>query len=100
TAAPSSRPVPYTTLVRSSDELLSWNQIYQICGEAAGVPNPKLVHVPSDVIATYDPNWGAGLVGDKAHSVIFDNSKLKRLVPDFRSEEHTSELQSRENLVC
>jgi nucleoside-diphosphate-sugar epimerase len=67
----------------TSDELLSWNQIYQICGEAAGVPNPKLVHVPSAVIATYDPAWGAGLVGDKAHSVIFDNSKLKRLVPDF-----------------
>jgi nucleoside-diphosphate-sugar epimerase len=67
----------------TSDELLSWNQIYQICAEAAGVPNPKLVHVPSHVINTYDPNWGAGLIGDKAHSVIFDNSKLKRLVPDF-----------------
>lgn len=67
----------------TSDELLTWNQIYQICAEAAGVPNPKLVHVPSEVIATYDPNWGAGLIGDKAHSVIFDNSKLKRLVPDF-----------------
>jgi nucleoside-diphosphate-sugar epimerase len=67
----------------TSDELLSWNQIYQICAEAAGVPHPKLVHVPSEVIASYDPAWGAGLVGDKAHSVIFDNSKLKRLVPDF-----------------
>ena len=67
----------------TSDELLTWNQIFQICAEAAGVPNPKLVRVPSEVIASYDPNWGAGLVGDKAHSVIFDNSKLKRLVPDF-----------------
>jgi nucleoside-diphosphate-sugar epimerase len=67
----------------TSDELLTWNQIFQICAEAAGVPNPKLVRVPSEVIATYDPNWGAGLVGDKANSVIFDNSKLKRLVPDF-----------------
>jgi nucleoside-diphosphate-sugar epimerase len=67
----------------TSDELLTWNQIYQICAEAAGVANPKLVHVPSDVINTYDPAWGAGLIGDKAHSVIFDNSKLKRLVPDF-----------------
>lgn len=67
----------------TSDELLNWNQIYQICAEAAGVSNPKLVHVPSDVINTYDPAWGAGLIGDKANSVIFDNSKLKRLVPDF-----------------
>jgi nucleoside-diphosphate-sugar epimerase len=67
----------------TSDELLSWNQIYLICAEAAGVASPNLVHIPSDLIAAYDPAWGAGLVGDKAHSVIFDNSKAKRLAPDF-----------------
>jgi hypothetical protein len=39
--------------------------------------------VPSEVIAAFDSDWGAGLLGDKAHSVIFDNSKIKRLVPDF-----------------
>ena len=39
--------------------------------------------MPSDLIAAYDPDWGAGMLGDKAHSVIFDNSKLKRLVPGF-----------------
>ena len=39
--------------------------------------------MPSDVIAAYDPNWGAGLLGDKSHSMIFDNTKIKRLVPDF-----------------
>lgn len=66
----------------TSDELLTWNQIYTIVGRAAGV-KPKLVHVPSDVIARYDAEWGAGLLGDKAHSVIFDNSKIKRFVPDF-----------------
>lgn len=67
----------------TSDELLTWNQIYATCAEAAGVDDPQLVHVPSDLIARYDPNWGAGLLGDKAHSVIFDNSKLKRLAPGF-----------------
>ncbi|HXF60993.1 MAG TPA: SDR family oxidoreductase [Caldilineaceae bacterium] len=67
----------------TSDELLTWNQIYTICAEAAGVAEPKLVHVPSELIAAYDPAWGAGLLGDKAHSVIFDNSKIKRLAPDF-----------------
>ncbi len=67
----------------TSDELLTWNQIYEICADAAGVQNPQLVHVPSDLINAFDPVWGAGLIGDKAHSVIFDNSKLKRLVPDF-----------------
>jgi hypothetical protein len=39
--------------------------------------------VPSEVIARFDPEWGAGLLGDKAHSMIFDNGKIKRLVPDY-----------------
>jgi hypothetical protein len=42
-----------------------------------------LVHVPSELIAAYDPVWGDSLLGDKAHSVIFDTTKIKRLVPDF-----------------
>ena len=66
----------------TSDELLTWNQIYTILAHAAGV-EPRIVHVPSDLIAAFDPEVGAGLLGDKAHSVIFDNSKIKRLVPDF-----------------
>lgn len=67
----------------TSDELLTWDQIYRIAAEAAGVPDPKLVHIPSELINAYDPVWGAGLVGDKAHSVIFDNSKIKRVAPGF-----------------
>ena len=39
--------------------------------------------MPSDVINAYDPQWGAGLLGDKTHSMVFDNSKIKRIVPDF-----------------
>ena len=66
----------------TSDEVLTWNQIYTILAHAAGV-EPQIVHVPSDLIAAFDPEMGAGLLGDKAHSVIFDNSKIKRLVPDF-----------------
>jgi nucleoside-diphosphate-sugar epimerase len=68
----------------TSDENLTWNQIYEIIAQAAGAV-PKLVHVPSDLIAAYDPDWGAGLLGDKAHSMIFDNSKIKRVVPDFNA---------------
>ncbi len=67
----------------TSDESLSWNQIYRLVATAAGVKDPQLVHVPSDLIAAYDPEFGAGLLGDKAHSMIFDNSKIKRLIPDF-----------------
>ena len=66
----------------TSDELLSWNQIFTILARAAGV-EPRLIHVPSEAIAAFDPEWGAGLLGDKAHSVIFDNTKIKRMVPDF-----------------
>jgi len=68
----------------TSDETLTWNQIYELLGRAAGV-RPKLVHVPSELIAAFDPEWGASLLGDKAHSMIFDNTKIKRLVPDFRA---------------
>ncbi|HRW07448.1 MAG TPA: SDR family oxidoreductase, partial [Caldilineaceae bacterium] len=67
----------------TSDEWLNWNQIYTIFAEAAGVSNPELVHIPSELINAYDPNLGAGLLGDKAASMVFDNSKVKWLVPDF-----------------
>jgi nucleoside-diphosphate-sugar epimerase len=68
----------------TSDEWLSWNQIFEIVARAAGT-EAKMAHIPSELIAAYDPDWGAGLLGDKAHSMIFDNSKVKRLVPDFRA---------------
>ena len=66
----------------TSDEWLTWNQIHEILAAAVGV-QPELVHVPSDLIAAYDPIWGESLLGDKAHSFILDNSKIKRVVPDF-----------------
>jgi len=66
----------------TSDEVLTWDQIYNILARAAGA-EPQIVHVPSDLIAAFDPEMGAGLLGDKAHSVIFDNTKIKRLVPGF-----------------
>ena len=66
----------------TSDELLTWNQIYEIVARAAGA-TPRLVHVPSEFVAAFDPDLGTGLLGDKAHSVIFDNTKIKRIVPDF-----------------
>ena len=67
----------------TSDEVLSWNQIFRLVAQAAGVDEPELVHVPSDVVARFDADWGASLLGDKTHSMIFDNTKIKRLVPDY-----------------
>lgn len=66
----------------TSDEFFTWDQIVRILGAAAGA-EPRIVHVPSDSIATVDPNWGAALLGDSAHSMIFDNTKIKRLAPGF-----------------
>lgn len=66
----------------TSDEILTWNQIYWLMARAAKT-EARLVHVPSDLIAAFDPEWGDGLLGDKAHSMIFDNTKIKRLVSDF-----------------
>lgn len=66
----------------TSDESIPWNEVIGCIARAAG-NEAKIVHVPSDVIAREHEGWGAGLLGDKAHSVIFDNSKIKKLVPDF-----------------
>jgi len=66
----------------TSDEWLTWNQIFEMVARAAGA-EARIVHVPSDLIAAFDSDWGASLLGDKAHSMIFDNTKIKRLVPDF-----------------
>lgn len=66
----------------TSDEVLTWNQIFETIAHAAG-GQANLVHIPSDRLAAYDARWGAGLLGDKSHSMIFDNTKVKRLVPDY-----------------
>jgi nucleoside-diphosphate-sugar epimerase len=66
----------------TSDDVLTWDQIARTLAAALGA-TPRIVHVPSDAIAAADPQWGAGLLGDKAHSMVFDNSKLRTVVPDF-----------------
>jgi nucleoside-diphosphate-sugar epimerase len=66
----------------TSDFVYPWDAIYRMLGAALGV-EPKLVHVASEAIAAAVPEWGPGLLGDKSHSVVFDNSKLRSVVPDF-----------------
>jgi nucleoside-diphosphate-sugar epimerase len=68
----------------TSDDVLTWDQIAHALATALGV-TPRIVHVPSDAIAAADPEWGAGLLGDKSHSVVFDNSKIKSVVPGWRA---------------
>ncbi|WP_127818750.1 SDR family oxidoreductase [Microbacterium sp. CPCC 204701] len=63
----------------------TWNQIYGWLADAAGVAAPELVHVASDTIAAFAPDLAPSLLGDKAHSMVFDNAKVTALVPDFRT---------------
>ncbi len=67
----------------TSDEVLSWNQIYEATAEAAGVDKLDVVHIASDFIAACLPDMLGGLHGDKASSMVLDNTKIKRFVPDF-----------------
>ncbi len=66
----------------TSDEVLTWDQIYTLTAHAAGV-EPQLVHIASDFLGACQPNLVGSLTGDKASSVVFDNSKIKRFVPGF-----------------
>jgi len=68
----------------TSDEVLTWDQIYRCIGRAAGV-EPQLTHISSEFISRLAPEHEGGLLGDKAVSVVFDNSKIKRLAPDYRA---------------
>ncbi len=69
----------------TSDQVLCWNQIFLEAYQALG-QTPNVTHVPSDLIAAYDEHATGGLIGDKSNSVIFDNSKIKQFVPDFKCE--------------
>jgi nucleoside-diphosphate-sugar epimerase len=66
----------------TSDEVLTWNQAHEEVARALGV-EPQLVHIPSELLAAFDEHKLGSLIGDKANSVVFDNSKIKRFVPDF-----------------
>ncbi len=68
----------------TNDRPVTWDQIYRELAAAAGVPEPRLVHVASEAIAAAAPDWGPRLVGDVSHSAVFDIAKIRALVPDFR----------------
>lgn len=68
----------------TTDEVLTWNQLYDTLADALGV-KATIVHMASDFIGEVLPHMRGGLLGDKTWSVVFDNSKIKRFVPDFKA---------------
>jgi len=67
----------------TSDRQWSWNEIFEAIAAAVGVTDPRWVHVASDTLVRYQPEWEGPLFGDKSPSVRFDNSKVKSVVGDF-----------------
>lgn len=68
----------------TSDEVLTWNQIYEIVADSVGV-ELKAVHISSDLIMKLAPGEKDGLLGDKSHCAVFDNSKIKSFVPTYKA---------------
>ena len=75
----------------TSDEALTWNQIYAATAEAAGVSHPRFIHMASDFITACLPETTGTLLGDKSHCAIFDTTKIRRFVPDFTATTRFSE---------
>jgi nucleoside-diphosphate-sugar epimerase len=67
----------------TSDEALTWNQIYAETAAALGVRLPAVEQIPTDWVSERFPQLAAGLKGDKSNPGVFDNTKIKRLVPEF-----------------
>ena len=67
----------------TSDESVTWDQIYRIIADSLG-KELKAVHIPSEFLAAVsDYDLEGSLIGDKANTVVFDNSRIKRAVPGF-----------------
>jgi nucleoside-diphosphate-sugar epimerase len=66
----------------TTDEVLTWDQLYRTVAEAVGV-EAHIVHIPSDFLVACIPGMEGTLIGDKSVSVVFDNTKIKRFVPDY-----------------
>ena len=69
----------------TSDDVYTWDQIYTLLADACGA-RANILHVPTDALIAANPAEEGNLCGDKVHCTVFDNSKLRRLVPGFRAQ--------------
>jgi nucleoside-diphosphate-sugar epimerase len=75
----------------TSDEVLTWNQIYAAIASALGRVPQAPIQIPSEFICQIAPQLTGNLKGDKSHPGVFDNSKIKRFNPQFRCRKSFSE---------
>jgi len=64
--------------------VLTWKQLFTQAGQALGV-EPKLVPIASELLIAHHPDWEGTLLGDKAVSIVLDNSKIKKFVPEYQA---------------
>lgn len=75
----------------TSDKVYTWERINEIICEAVGV-TPNIIYIPTEFIIKYFPDFEAELYGDKIASAVFDNSKIKSVAPNYRSEVDYSDI--------
>ena len=68
----------------TSDEILTWNQIAETIAQKAGY-DLNITYLSAEFISKYDAEWGYNLFGDKGYDAVFDNTKIKKIVPDFKA---------------
>ena len=73
----------------TSDEAITWTAAYETIAGVLGVPFTPL-YVASGLLAQAGRPFGydfeGSLLGDKANCAVFDNTKIKTLVPAFRAD--------------
>jgi nucleoside-diphosphate-sugar epimerase len=75
----------------TNDRAFTWDQIHQGIARGFGVA-AKIVHVPTDTLIRYNPEWIGPLLGDKSWSALFDNSKVKGVAGPFTCSETLDEI--------
>jgi len=68
----------------TSDETMTWNQIAETIALAARL-ELKITHLPAEFITKYDEEWGSNITGDKGYDTVFNNSKIRSIIPQFKA---------------
>jgi nucleoside-diphosphate-sugar epimerase len=71
----------------TTDELRTWDEIFNYIAAALHT-KADLIHVPTETLIRYDPTWAQALLGDKTHSIAFDNSKIRHAADNWTAQ-HT-----------
>ncbi len=69
----------------TSEERNVWEDLYLEFGRLVGI-KPEIVHLPSELLRKAAPNLCSHLYFEKTYAGLFDNTKLRSVIPDFSAE--------------